>query len=212
VSTNGWWTPMSDQDSELRVVRRSQDGRRRYDEKSKRALVEAALCPGVSVARLAQKHEINANLLRKWITKYLMEREKGISPTSQTDGADEGRQAASVEEIDGVPIDLCGPRKALVAPDSPCAFVPVVSATKALPQIIKTAKEGGLPARLRYLHDNRATRVAVRRALIGKQYGWQSSFLSCHTFDDQCVGGRGCDLLYGQQLPTWTCAMGNRRV
>jgi transposase len=133
VSTNGRWTPMSDQDSELRVVRRSQDGRRRYDEKSKRALVEAALCPGVSIARLAQKHEINANLLRKWITKYLMEREKGISPTSQTDGADEGRQAASVEEIDGVPIDLCGPRKALVAPDSPCAFVPVVSATKALP-------------------------------------------------------------------------------
>jgi DDE domain len=63
-----------------------------------------------------------------------------------------------------------------------------------------------------YLHQSRATRVAVRRALIGKQYGWQSSVLSCHTFDDQCVGGRGCDLLYGQQLPTWTCAMGNRRV
>ncbi|MEA3092116.1 MAG: transposase [Caballeronia sp.] len=124
---------MPDQDSELRVVRRSHDGRRRYDEKSKRALVEAAIRPGVSVARLAQKHEINANLLRKWITKYLMEREKGISSASQNDCAEDGYQPTSVEEIDGVPIDICGPRKGPVAADSPCAFVPVVSATKALP-------------------------------------------------------------------------------
>ncbi|AJY62289.1 transposase [Burkholderia glumae] len=68
---------MADKDSELRVVRQNSDGRRRYDEKGKRALVEAALRPGVSVARLAQEHGINANLLRKWISKYLMEREKG---------------------------------------------------------------------------------------------------------------------------------------
>ena len=66
---------MSEQDSELRVVSRSRDGRRRYDEKGKRELVEAALRPGISVARLAQEHGVNANLLRKWITKYLLERE-----------------------------------------------------------------------------------------------------------------------------------------
>nr|WP_230944251.1 transposase [Burkholderia cepacia] len=30
-------------------------------------MVEAALRPGVSVARLTQEHGINANLLRKWI-------------------------------------------------------------------------------------------------------------------------------------------------
>lgn len=69
---------MAGNDPELRVVRQSRDGRRRYDEKGKGALVEAALRPGVSVARLAQEHRINANLLRKWIAKYLMEREKGI--------------------------------------------------------------------------------------------------------------------------------------
>jgi len=124
---------MPDQDSELRVVRRSQDGRRRYDEKSKRALVEVALCPGVSVARIAQKHEINANLLRKWITKYLMEREKGILPASQNDGPDEGSQSAYVEEADGVCIDIRNPRKDPVVADSPTAFVPVVSTTRALP-------------------------------------------------------------------------------
>jgi transposase len=124
---------MPDQDLELKVVRRSQDGRRRYDEKSKRALVEAALCPGVSVARIAQKHEINANLLRKWITKYLMEREKGISPASQNDGPDQGFQSACVEEADGVCIDIGGPRKDPVVADSPTAFVPVVATTRALP-------------------------------------------------------------------------------
>ncbi|CAH2803526.1 MAG: Mobile element protein [uncultured Paraburkholderia sp.] len=50
--------------------------------------VEAALRPGVSVARMAQEHGINANLLRKCITKYLMERGKGISPTPQDNGDD----------------------------------------------------------------------------------------------------------------------------
>lgn len=96
---------MADKDSELRVVRHSSVGRRRYDEKGKRALVEAALQPGASVARLAQEHGINANLLRKWITKYLMEREKGISSTSQNNGSDE-RDLPRPDETDGVAIDL----------------------------------------------------------------------------------------------------------
>jgi transposase-like protein len=47
---------MAEHDSELQVISRSRDGRRRYDEKGKRALVEAALRPGMSVARLAQEH------------------------------------------------------------------------------------------------------------------------------------------------------------
>jgi transposase len=72
---------MADPASELKVVLQSSDGRRRYDEKGKRALIEAALCPGLSVARMAYEHGINANLQRKWMTKYLMEREKRVSPT-----------------------------------------------------------------------------------------------------------------------------------
>jgi transposase len=80
---------MTGKDSELKVVRQSRDGRRRYDEGGKRVLIEAALRPGASVARLAQEHGINANLLRKWIAKYLMEREKGIPFASQETRADE---------------------------------------------------------------------------------------------------------------------------
>lgn len=134
---------MDDKDSELRVVRHSRDGRRRYDEKGKRALVEAALRPGVSVARLAQEHGINANLLRKWITKYLLEREKGVSPTRQQENrgdraapldAEAVLQSGLLEQVDGVLIDLPASRKSTSLAPSPTAFVPVVaSAPPALP-------------------------------------------------------------------------------
>ncbi|WP_419188710.1 hypothetical protein [Burkholderia cepacia] len=56
---------MADKNPALRRVRQNSDGRRRVDEKGKRALAEAALRLGVSVARLAQEHGINANLRRK---------------------------------------------------------------------------------------------------------------------------------------------------
>jgi transposase len=116
---------MADKDSGLRVVRQSRDGRRRYDESGKRALVEAAIRPGVSVSRIAQEHGINANLLRKWITKYLMERETGILPATQ-DVSDD--VPPSDEGNDGVPIDPADSHKLVVAAATPSAFVPVVSA------------------------------------------------------------------------------------
>lgn len=46
------------------------DGRRVYSETGKRALVQRALEPGVSVSRLALDHGVNSNLLRKWIRGY----------------------------------------------------------------------------------------------------------------------------------------------
>jgi len=52
------------------VVGHRSDGRCRYAPEAKRELVEACLQPGVSVARMAQEHGINANLLRKWINQY----------------------------------------------------------------------------------------------------------------------------------------------
>lgn len=55
------------------VVGRKRNGRCVYNRKAKRALVEAALLPGVSVARLALDHAVNANLLRKWILAYQAE-------------------------------------------------------------------------------------------------------------------------------------------
>ncbi len=112
---------MTEHHSELQVVSRSRDGRRRYDEKGKRALVEAALRPGMSVARLAQEHGVNANLLRKWITKYLLERE---SDRCAKDGAVVVDSGDGVRVRDGVPEAPQGG-----TPTS--AFVPVVAAAVA---------------------------------------------------------------------------------
>jgi transposase len=52
------------------LVGHRSNGRCRYDPEAKRELVEACLQPGVSVARMALEHGINANLLRKWIHQY----------------------------------------------------------------------------------------------------------------------------------------------
>lgn len=52
------------------VVGRKQNGRCIYSREGKRALVEECRQPGVSVARLALTHGVNANLLRKWIKAY----------------------------------------------------------------------------------------------------------------------------------------------
>jgi transposase len=43
------------------------DGRCRYDPVAKQELVQSCLQPGISIARQALAHGINANLLRKWI-------------------------------------------------------------------------------------------------------------------------------------------------
>ena len=57
------------------VVGHKRDGRSRYDPEAKRELIEACLRPGVSIARTALQHGLNANLLRTWITRYRRQRE-----------------------------------------------------------------------------------------------------------------------------------------
>ena len=69
---------MAEHDTELLkrlVVGRKRDGRNYYDPKAKRELIEAAMRPGVSVAGIALRHGINANLLRNWIR--LQQRQRG---------------------------------------------------------------------------------------------------------------------------------------
>ena len=64
---------MTEQIVELKqrlVVGRKRDGRNCYDPQAKRELIEACLQPGVSVAKLALTHGINANQLRTWMTKH----------------------------------------------------------------------------------------------------------------------------------------------
>ncbi|WP_233864689.1 IS66-like element accessory protein TnpA [Paraburkholderia adhaesiva] len=130
---------MTDKHAELGVVRLTRDGRRRYDEGAKRALIEMALRPGVSVARLAQEHGINANLLRKWITKYLMQREAAVA------GSQESR---AVEMIDGVSIDM--PVREPANAPAP-AFVPVVT-VPSQPPVLAREPLRSVPAPAAALH------------------------------------------------------------
>ena len=49
------------------IAGHGRDGRCLYDPEAKRELVSICLQPGISVAKVALEHGINANLLRKWI-------------------------------------------------------------------------------------------------------------------------------------------------
>ncbi|MBB4276669.1 IS66-like element accessory protein TnpA [Rhizobium mongolense] len=51
----------------LRVVKVLANGKRRFDPVEKDRLITAAMKPGVSVARLALAHGVNANQLRNWV-------------------------------------------------------------------------------------------------------------------------------------------------
>src|SRR5574338_414208 len=65
------------------VVGHKRDGRRCYDREAKRELIEASMQPGVSVAGMALRHGINANLLRTWIRRYQLEGEERQATGSQ---------------------------------------------------------------------------------------------------------------------------------
>lgn len=76
---------MTEKDTELSkrlVIGQKRDGRRCYDKEAKRELIEASMRPGVSVARIALQHGVNANLLRTWITRY-QRQSLVLSPSSQ---------------------------------------------------------------------------------------------------------------------------------
>ena len=72
---------MSDPSNPLRleVVGVLRNGRRRYDPASKRRLVEACLQPGVSLAGVALRHGVNANLLRKWVAGQQRQQRNGVA-------------------------------------------------------------------------------------------------------------------------------------
>ncbi len=65
----------------LAVTLVGRDGKRRYDSQSKRRLIEACLQPGVSVAGLALRAGVNANLLRRWIK--LHQERNGVAATPE---------------------------------------------------------------------------------------------------------------------------------
>ena len=72
---------MSDASNPLRleVVGVLRNGRRRYDPASKQRLVEVCRQPGVSLAGMALRHGVNANLLRKWVAGQQRPQGNGVA-------------------------------------------------------------------------------------------------------------------------------------
>lgn len=58
------------------VSSRRRDGRCTYNPEAKLELIRACLQPGVSIARLAMEHQVNANLLRTWVARYQRDHSK----------------------------------------------------------------------------------------------------------------------------------------
>ncbi|MES2367343.1 MAG: transposase [Pseudomonadota bacterium] len=91
------------------VLGRKRDGRCTYDAEAKLELIRACLKPGVSIARLAMQHGVNANLLRTWVVRYQREHSGNAVPSKSEDkpestGAFTAVQIEAAYE-DGLPLN-----------------------------------------------------------------------------------------------------------
>jgi transposase-like protein len=94
------------------VVGHKSDGRCRYDPQLKQELIRQCMLPGVSVARMAMQHGINANLLRTWITKSQLSKALTVQ-RSACEAAAQDVQAFVPVQVQagaaaGIPAKACG--------------------------------------------------------------------------------------------------------
>lgn len=108
----------------LIVTGTRRDGRRRYDRQSKQALVKACLQPGVSLAGMALKHGVNANLLRKWVVRYQLVNDAAAVPSPPIEEDADAfvpvmlnrRTATPIEQRRSTPVGAAIPMNASVTP------------------------------------------------------------------------------------------------
>jgi transposase len=97
-------TESSTELSKRLVVGHKRDGRACYDKGAKQELIERCLQPGVSVARMALQHGINANLLRTWITRYRQQGQKSANRLNHETAALANRSAFAAVVALGTPV------------------------------------------------------------------------------------------------------------
>lgn len=94
----------------------SRKGRRNYDVALKKRLAIAACEPGISVARLALDHGINANMLHKWRREHLAGARESLEvqlfPV---------RIARSMGEVTEQPVQAPSPHLGIPVPKMPAA-------------------------------------------------------------------------------------------
>lgn len=92
----------------LKVVSTGVDGKRRFEQRDKRRLIEACLEPGVSVARMAREAGVNANQLWRWIKTHEAGRKPRIA-----------RNATDVEPAAFIPVLRLADDSVSSAPEGP---------------------------------------------------------------------------------------------
>jgi transposase len=125
------------------VAGRRRDGRCCYDPAAKEELIRTCLRPGVSIARLAMQHGINANLLRTWVARYQKEnvaRQKEAIPEIAPDNA----PAFTPIQIEMPPANLLSPHVPASA-----GHLPVTAASLPAPFVQTGVEEKALSIRLR---------------------------------------------------------------
>ena len=123
----------------LKVVSVGRDGKRRFDKRDRKRLIEACLQPGVSVAGMALRAGVNANLLRRWICEHQKEhRDTGVTPVS-------GNAAAFVTVVESAGAEA-QPQLPRLAP--PHREAPPVAQRPAAPSRLTVEMPNGITLRL----------------------------------------------------------------
>ena len=102
----------------LKVVSVRRDGKRRFDKRDRQRLIEACLQPDVSVAGMALRAGVNANLLRRWIDEHQQE-QRGTRATPVSENV-----TAFVPIVEIARADLQPPLPRLAPPRREATRVP----------------------------------------------------------------------------------------
>ena len=108
----------------------SRKGRLNYPVEFKRQVAEQACVPGISVARIALEHRLNANMVHKWRREYLT----GVL----------GQRKGTIPQAAFLPILV----KEKANPVSPVAIIPTSSVAAPLPTPAATGNGGVIEVRM----------------------------------------------------------------
>lgn len=142
----------------------SSSGRRSWSWEQKQRIIEATLVPGASVAEVARQHEVNANLVFKWLRQA--GRGRGVAKRTGCEGND-----ASALPMQFVQLGVSGGSEGTAAASLPLAAPSERSAssdpasaaacTEQRPGAIEIALPGGARVRV----DAFVNQGALRRVL-----------------------------------------------
>ncbi|CAE6964522.1 IS66-like element accessory protein TnpA [Paraburkholderia domus] len=123
----------------LRVTSINADGKRSFNQHDKQRLIEVCLQPGVSIAGMALKAGVNANVLWRWVRKHNAPRAAEASRCARTSAAGSLPSAF-------VPVVEVMDTGTLVVPQRPER--PEALPAPVSPEAVKASQRAPLPSRL----------------------------------------------------------------